>query len=246
MARDRVLLEVCAESLDYARAAERGGADRIELSSELALGGITPGVEMMEATRKALGVPVLVLVRPRAGDFVYSATEFETMRNDIQAVKRLRFDGVVTGVLDREGAIDVERTRELVELARPLEVTFHRAFDECPDFAQALEQAIKTGVDRILTCGSRTERAADGLDGLRMLVKAAAGRIRVMPGGGIRANNLLRIVKGTGAREVHSSAGALEVTNSGCATRSGAAYLAAFEGRVRELRTLLDELAAES
>ncbi|HXW55909.1 MAG TPA: copper homeostasis protein CutC [Candidatus Cybelea sp.] len=242
MSTDRVLLEVCAESLDYAMAAERGGADRIELSSALALGGITPGVETMEAAREALGVPVHILVRPRAGDFVYSGTEFETMRNDIEVVKRLRFDGVVTGVLDREGAIDVERTGELVELAWPLEVTFHRAFDECPDFAQALEQAIKTGARRILTCGSRTQRAADGLDGLRSLVKAAAGRIQIMPGGGIRANNLLRIVKGTGAREVHSSAGALEVTNSGCATRSDAV----FESRVQELAKLLDELAAQS
>jgi copper homeostasis protein len=242
----RVLLEVCAESLDYARAAERGGADRIELCSMLALGGVTPHVEMIEVARKTLALPVHLLVRPRAGDFVYSGTEFETMCNDVHAAKRLGMDGVVTGVLDSEGAIDVERTRQLVELARPLGVTFHRAFDECPDFAQALEQAIEAGATRVLTCGSRTKKAADGLACLRRLGKAAAGRMVVMPGGGIRAENLMRIVKETGAGEVHSSAGALETTHSGFPPQSEAGYLVEFEDRVRELAMLLDALASES
>jgi copper homeostasis protein len=243
MARQtRVLLEVCVESLDYAMAAERGGADRIELSSEMAVGGITPSVRMMEAARKALRVPVHVLIRPRAGDFVYSEIEMEIMRNDIRAAKRLTMDGVVTGVLDSEGNIDVERTRELVELARPLEVTFHRAFDECRDFVEALERAIETGADRILTCGSPRERAADGVVCLAMLVERAAGRIVVMPGGGIRASNLMRILKATGAREVHSSVGALDGNDSSFRGRIGAGHVAAFEDRVREIATLLKGL----
>ncbi len=199
-----VLLEICVASLDYAAAAERAGADRIELCSELECGGVTPGVRLMKAARGRLRIPIHVLIRPRAGDFVYSAREFSAMRTAIQKAKELKMDGIVVGVLDRDSRIDMARTRELVELAHPLPVTFHRAFDKTGCGADSLEAVIQTGAVRLLTSGGRAT-TADGLFTIARLVKRAGDRLSVMPGGGITPANVDRVVRATSAREVHGS-----------------------------------------
>jgi copper homeostasis protein len=140
-----VLLEICVVSLDYAIAAQRAKADRVELCSDLASGGTTPGTRFMEAAREHLHVPIQVLIRPRPGDFFYSAHEFQLMRKDIQNAKQLGMDGVVPGLLNRKFQIDVARARELVELAHPLQVPFHRAFDQSHSWRDSLEAVIQTG-----------------------------------------------------------------------------------------------------
>ncbi len=201
------VLEICVESVDHGVAAERGGAHRIELCSDLSCGGITPSAGLMQTARRHVRVPIHVLVRPRAGDFCYSDHELEIMRNDIQAAKQLGMDGVVLGILDENTRIDVERTKSLVELAHPLPVTFHRAFDASGNLETSLEGVIRTGASRILTSGGEP-RATDGLPILAHLVQAAKGRILIMPCGGINYGNLARIVQVTLAREVHTSVGA--------------------------------------
>ena len=171
-----LLDDICVASLDYAAAAERAGADRIELCSELECGGVTPGVRLMKAARGRLRIPIHVLIRPRAGDFVYSAREFSAMRTAIQKAKELKMDGIVVGVLDRDSRIDMARTRELVELAHPLPVTFHRAFDKTGCGADSLEAVIQTGAVRLLTSGGRAT-TADGLFTIARLVKRCRGPI---------------------------------------------------------------------
>ena len=165
---NHVLLEICVASLDYALAAERAGADRIELCSDLECGGLTPSVRLMRASRAQLCIPVHVLIRPRRGDFVYSAREFQAMRKAILTAKELDMDGIVAGILDRNSRIDISRTQELVELAHPLPVTFHRAFDETRCGRESLEAVIQTGARRLLTSGCRPkapqERSPHSLD----------------------------------------------------------------------------------
>lgn len=199
-----VLLEICATSLDLAIAAQRAGAHRIELCSDLASGGITPSAGLMETAREHLHIPIHVLIRPRPGSFFYSAHEFQIMRSDIQNAKRAGMDGVVLGLLNRKSRVDVARTRELVELAYPLPVTFHRAFDETQCWQESLEAVIQTGARRLLTSGCR-RRAVDGLGALAGLVQQAGDRIVVMPGGGITPAYFLRVVRATSAREIHAS-----------------------------------------
>ncbi len=204
--RNGFVLEVCVQSVDHAVAAERGGAHRIELCSDLSSGGITPSAGLMQTARRHVHVPIHVLVRPRAGDFCYSESELEIMRDDIRAAKQFGMDGVVLGVLQGNARIDVERTKALVKLAHPLPVTFHRAFDAAPNLEKALEDVIETGASRILTSGARA-RATDALSTLAQLVQSARGRVLLMPCGGINSVNLVRIAKKTLAREFHSSVG---------------------------------------
>jgi copper homeostasis protein len=199
-----VLFEICVTSLDFAIAAQRAGANRIELCSDLECGGVTPSARLMKAARRHLRIPIHVLIRPRAGDFVYSAREFSAMRTAIHTAQELQMDGIVVGVLDRDSRIDVARTRELVELAHPLPVTFHRAFDESRSWQDSLEAVIQTGAKRLLTSGCRP-KATDGLSTLARLVKRAGDRLSVMPGGGITPANVVRVVRATSAREVHGS-----------------------------------------
>jgi copper homeostasis protein len=200
----KVLLEICAVSLDYAVAAQLAGANRIELCRDLACGGVTPSTRLMESARKQLRIPIHVLIRPRPGNFFYSTGEFRTMRKDIQNAKRLAMDGFVVGLLNRNSQVDVPRTHELVELARPLPVTFHRAFDETHVWQESLEAVIQTGAHRVLTSGCRP-KAAEALPTLAGLVRAAGDRIIVMPGGGITPANVSRVVRATSAREIHAS-----------------------------------------
>ena len=205
---NQVLLEICVTSLDYALAAQRAGAGRIELCSDLNCGGLTPGPRLMETARKQLQIPIHVLIRPRPGDFVYSASEFRVMRQAIQTAKDLNMDGIVVGILDQNSHVDVARTGQLVELAHPLPVTFHRAFDETDisrnTSCDSLEAVIRTGATRLLTSGGRP-KATKALSTLARLVKDARGRLSVMPGGGITPSNVTRVINATSAREVHGT-----------------------------------------
>jgi copper homeostasis protein len=201
-----ILLEISVETAQAAVAAVRGGAQRIELCAELRVGGLTPSGEPMRRVRELVRVPIFAIVRPRAGDFVYSEGEFERMRSDIELAKRAGMDGIVVGLLTREHKVDVKRTRELVNLARPLPVTFHRAFDDLADLDAGLENVIETGAARVLTSGGASTAPA-GMECLARLATAAKERIIVLPGGGINATNIVQIAQQTGARELHSGLG---------------------------------------
>jgi copper homeostasis protein len=201
--RSRYFLEISVESVDAAMAAERGGAQRIEFCSNAREGGTTPSPELLRAVRERVRLPIVSMVRTRAGDFLYSDGEFAAMRREVEAAKELRMDGIVLGLLKADGGIDVARSAQLIELARPLPVTFHRAFDECADLRKSLEEVIKTGAVRLLTSGGK--RTADqALELLADLVRSAAERLIVMPGSGLHAGNIQDALKKTGAREYHA------------------------------------------
>jgi copper homeostasis protein len=199
----KCLLEISVESLEAALAAERGGADRVELCGHLTLGGVTPGNILLRAVRAQVCIPIFSMVRPRAGDFVYSCAELAEMKRSIVGAKESGMDGVVLGVLTNDHRVDIERTRELVEMAKPLPVTFHRAFDEAIDLRQALEEVIQSGAHRILTSGG-AKSAPQGAAVLAELVAAAEDRVAIVPGAGINAVNVLQLARQTGAREFHS------------------------------------------
>jgi len=225
-----ILLEISVESASGAAAAERGGANRIELCANLNVGGVTPNAELMRETRVAVRAPIFAMIRPRGGDFVFSSEEFSAMKRDVEIAKSCGMDGVVFGILHADRTVDVDRTRNLAEAAKPLPVTFHRAFDETPDLHAALEAVIATGATRILTSGGKPKADA-GVSVLAELMRAAAGRITILPGGGINADNLQAVLKTTGAREVHSGLGtSLPYGKSGASE---------FESGVRELADVL-------
>lgn len=205
MAHSNVKIEVCVDSVESAVAAQAGGARRVELCDNLMEGGTTPSFGSIEVARKLLDIKLHVIIRPRGGDFLYSDTEFEIMKRDIEAAKGLGVDGIVIGLLDREGNIDVTRTAELVELSRPMAVTFHRAFDVCADPLKAIDQLAGIGVDRILTSGQEAT-AVEGLDMLADCVKHAAGRISIMVCGNLNERNIAKVIAATGVREVHFTA----------------------------------------
>ena len=190
-----ILIEAAVESLEAALAAAAGGASRLELCTDLANGGTTPDLNLLQAQ---LPIPGFVLVRPRAGDFVYTDAEHRTMLEQISRARSAGAHGIVTGDLS------LDRTRDLVAAARPLPVTFHRAFDVFPDRSEALERLIDLGVERVLTSGG-APTAPEGAEQIRRLVVQAKGRIAILPGGGIDAHNVARLVKETGVQEVHFS-----------------------------------------
>ena len=206
--KPKYLLEISVESLEAAAAAERAGADRIELCEDLSAGGITPHPELMRAARQRLTIPIFAMIRPRGGDFAYSAEEFARMRRDLETAKACGMNGAVLGVLRADSTVDIERTRELVECARPLPVTFHRAFDETADLFRALDDVIATGATRILTSGGNPS-ASEGRHVLAELIRAARGRVGILPGGGINPSNLREVVRQTQATEFHSGLGSL-------------------------------------
>ncbi len=243
-----VIVEVCVESLQLSVASERGGAHRIELCSDLSIGGTTPSPRLMQDVRRKLSIPIHVLIRPRAGDFSYSDSEFEAMKRDIGIIQEIGMDGIVLGLLDEKQHIDVKRTRSLVDLAHPLPVTFHRAFDLCARPNASLQAVIETGARRLLTSGGKA-KATDGLASLARLVEAAEDRIVIMPGGGIRASNVKRILQQTGANEIHTSLGTTRKrangTNIGAETLGlGSRSAGEFEARVSKFRRLTDTFSA--
>jgi copper homeostasis protein len=227
-------LEISVETLEAALAAERGGADRVELCSGLSAGGITPGSDLMRVVREQIRLPIFAMIRPRSGDFVYSDAEFAQMKRSISGAKESGVDGVVLGMLTEGRRVDIQRTPELIELAQPLPVTFHRAFDDSADLLQALEDVIQTGATRILTSGG-APGAPEGAAVLGELVAAARGRIIIVPGAGINASNIVPLAKQTGAREFHSG---LSI-----ALPYGSRDYVKFES---EVRNLAERLAAAS
>jgi copper homeostasis protein len=200
--QSRFLLEISVESVEAAAAAERGGAQRIELCSNMRAGGTTASCELLRAVRERVSLPIFSMVRPRGGNFFYTEDEFEAMQREIEAAKEFRMDGVVLGLLDADGKVDIARTKQLVELARPVPITFHRAFDECVDLRVSLEDVIKTGATRLLTSGGK-RTAPEALDVLKELVRIAGERLIVMPGSGLHAGNIREVVQKTAAREYH-------------------------------------------
>jgi len=197
-----ITVEVCVDSLVSAVAAERGGAQRVELCSDLLEGGVTPSAGLLGVVRSNVSIGIYPIIRPRPGDFFYSEPEFDTMCRDIEVARSQGADGVVLGLLKTDGCVDIERTRQLVELARPLAVTFHRAFDMSADLLRSLEDVCATGADRILTSGGEQECFL-GVGAVAGLVKASRGRIKIMAGGRIGINNAATIIERTGVSEIH-------------------------------------------
>lgn len=198
-------LEICIDSVEGAIAAEKGGADRVELCDNLLEGGTTPSAGTIRRAVASVGIGVNVIIRPRGGDFCYTDVAFEVMQEDVAFAKSAGANAVVIGILNPDGTVDRDRCGALIEAARPMAVTFHRAFDMVRDGHEALDALIDLGVDRVLTSGLE-ETALEGMDLLADLVKRAGDRIVIMPGGGITERNIARIVAGTGAKEVHVSA----------------------------------------
>ncbi|WCE04190.1 copper homeostasis protein CutC [Pseudoxanthomonas sp. JBR18] len=199
------LLEIAAGSLESALVAQRGGADRVELCENLGEGGCTPSYGTVALARERLRIPLYVLIRPRGGDFVYSPAEWEVMARDVASCRQLGCDGVVLGALDAAGQVDVAGCAGLIAEAGTMGVTFHRAFDCVADPAVALEQIIGLGCERVLTSGAASA-APLGADAIARAVRQAGGRLSVMPGAGITADNVAELARQTGAREFHASA----------------------------------------
>ena len=196
-----MIIEVCAESYEYAEKAEKAGADRIELCKHLHLDGLTPNYKTAKKTIDNLNIPVFVLIRPRNGDFNYTEKEFELMKADIVKFKKMGCKGIVSGILNNDNTIDIKRTNELVNLSRPLEFTFHRAFDMVTDPLKELEKLIQLGIDRVLTSGQK-QKAVKGIELLKELKKNAKDKIIIIPGSGI---NKLNIMNFRPFNEIHGS-----------------------------------------
>lgn len=200
----KVLIEVLVDSVESARAAEAGGANRLELCQNLFEGGTTPSAGLISSLARAVSIPFNVMIRPRGGDFCYSDCEFEVMRQDVRIARELGASGIVFGMLAPDGTVDEVRSAELIGLGRPVSITFHRAIDMSRDLGEALESLVRLGVDRVLTSGGEPT-VLEGVEVIASMVKQAGTRIVVMPGGGIRERNVERILQATGAREIHVS-----------------------------------------
>lgn len=199
-----MILEICANSYQSALNAQNGGANRIELCSELSVGGITPSHGLLQKIAEKITIPVHVLVRPRSGNFCYSKDEFEQIKKDIKICKDFGFQGIVCAVLHSDNTIDIERTKELVELSKPLSFTFHRAFDCVPNPKKEILNLIDLGVNRVLTSGQK-EKAIDGIELLKQLKEITENKIIILPGSGINSENVTYFKK-AGFQEIHTSA----------------------------------------
>lgn len=198
-------LEICVNSIPSALAAQQGGATRVELCDNMAEGGTTPSAGMISLCKKLLTIPIFPIIRPRGGDFLYSDEEYEVMKEDVLFCRQSGCEGVVLGILKPDGSIDTKRCAELIPLARPMQVTFHRAFDRCNDLDRGLEAIISLGCDRLLTSGGEVA-AAEAADKLAELVTQASGRISIMPGSGVTEENIASLAIKTGALQFHSTA----------------------------------------
>jgi copper homeostasis protein len=246
----KVLLEICVDSVESAVASERGGADRVELCAGLPEGGTTPSAGMIAAIRKKITVGLHVMIRPRGGDFFFSADEFGIMQRDILIARQLGANGVVFGILDTDGQVDKNRMRQLIEMARPLKVTCHRAFDMARDLEQALEDLAEVGADRVLTSGGK-KSAVDAMPTLKQLVQHAHGRISVMACGELSIANVKAVIAYSNVTEVHAGLGtavtsAMKFRNQkiemGTLTNSEYQHVVVTEHSVRELRAAIDSL----
>ncbi|MCX8019108.1 MAG: copper homeostasis protein CutC [Chitinophagaceae bacterium] len=200
----KYVLEIAVSDFSGAEAAVAGGADRIELCANLTEGGVTPSLATIKKCRERFQVLLYPIIRPRAGDFLYTKDEFDIMLNDVKLCKQLGCDGIVTGLLNMDGTLDIIRTEKLIEAAYPMGVTFHRAFDRCRNPFEALEQLIEIGCERILTSGQKVT-AEEGIECIAALQKQAGQRIIIMPGSGIRPENIKQIQHKTGCTEFHAS-----------------------------------------
>ena len=205
ISNQKPILEVAAFSLEAALSAIEAGADRIEFCENPSEGGTTPSYGSLKKLIGLAKVPVFPIIRPRGGDFLYTKTEFDCIKADLLMVKELGYPGAVLGLLKENGDIDVSRTKELVQLATPMQITFHRAFDRCNDPLKGLEDIIASGCKRILTSG-QLPNVEDAISLITVLIEKAAGRIIILPGSGVRASNCKNIIDLTGAHEIHSSA----------------------------------------
>jgi len=196
------ILEICIDSVESGIISERAGADRVELCDNLYEGGTTPGPGTIRMARKELNLAINLMIRPRGGDFLYTDIEFNIIKEDIKVAKEEGIDGIVSGILTADGRIDISRTTELVELASPLPLTFHRAFDMTSDPYAAMEDIIKCGAKRILTSG-HSNLVIDSIKLIKELIQNAGERIILMPGSGINENNIAGIINETGATELH-------------------------------------------
>ena len=235
------LIEACVDAIDAAIEAEHGGADRIELCGELLQGGVTPSAGLVGAVWERLEIPVFVLVRPRAGDFLYTADELDVMLRDIAVAKSLDVDGIVIGALTPEGDVDVRTVHALVEAAGSMQVTFHRAFDFVRDQHVALETLIELGVDRVLTSGGAAT-ALDGAERLRELVELADDDIAILAGGSITPDNVAEVVRRSGVHEVHMRA-ASRVDSEMLHRGNGVSLARTVPGDYERVVTRADELA---
>lgn len=200
-----MIIEVCVDSIISVEAAAKGGSDRIELCGNLSIGGTTPSTGLMKISREKYKGPIHALIRPRAGDFCYNSYEVEEMINSINEAKEFGLEGVVIGVLTPQGIIDEDIMRQLINVARPMQVTCHRAFDMTRDLKEALNTCIKLGVDYILTSGG-ANNAFEGLDNICDMVKLSNGAVKIMPGAGISIDNVEEIIKVSGVEQIHLSA----------------------------------------
>jgi copper homeostasis protein len=198
-------IEIVVYNIESAMKAQEGGADRIELCENPGEGGTTPSYGTIELVRQNLSIDVFVMIRPRGGDFVYSNYEYHAMKRDISQCQKLSVDGLVFGILNADGTIDKKRCKELIDKARPLKVTCHRAFDMTRDPFEALEDCIEAGFDRILTAGQQAQ-AVKGADLIGELIKKAKGRIAIMPGSGVNEDTVEEIIQKSKAKEIHFSA----------------------------------------
>jgi copper homeostasis protein len=198
------IIEIATSDFTTTQSAVEGGADRVELCANLAEGGTTPSFGTIKKCREAFDIALYPIIRPRGGDFLYTAEEFDIMLNDVLLCKQLKCDGVVVGLLNSDGSVDVKRLSALVNAAYPMQVTFHRAFDRCKDPFTAMEDLIKTGCERILTSGQQPA-APEGAALIAELHKAADHRIVIMPGSGVRKENIRQLSEHTGCTEFHSS-----------------------------------------
>lgn len=205
----QILLEVCCGCLEDAVNAESGGADRIELNTALFLGGLTPSEGLLREVKNRVQIPVICMVRPREGGFCYTAADYAVMKAGAEALLKSGADGLAFGFLKEDGAVDELRTAEFIDFVRKLnpdaQLVFHRAFDVVPNREAALETLISLGVHRVLTSGGR-ESAPKGAENIRKLIRQAAGRIEILPGGGITPENAAEFVKATGTAAIHASA----------------------------------------
>lgn len=241
-------LEIIGFNIESCIAAQSAGADRIELCSGPGEGGTTPSYAFIQSAREKLKIDLYVMIRPRGGDFLYSEEDFEMMKKDVAVCKKLGCDGIVTGILNTDGSVDKKRCKELIELAYPLEATFHRAFDRVKDPFEALEDVIESGFERILTSGLKP-KAVESADLLAKLIKQADGRIIIMPGSGVNADNIISIAESTGAKEFHSSATISKETEMkfiNTQMKESLTHISVNKEEVKKMRQLLDDYHAKN